>query len=126
MIAKKTLIAVCAASLFTMAGCKFEQTEEGSLPDVDVDAEGGNLPEYEVEQVEEGSLPDVDVDVEGGNLPRYEVDAPEVNVDTKEVTVEVPDVELEYDDPSEYDRMGDDEIIDDPDLEEHIDDDVDE
>jgi hypothetical protein len=43
------LSAVAAASLLVLSGCKVEQTEEGSLPDVEVTAEGGNLPEYDVE-----------------------------------------------------------------------------
>lgn len=43
------LSAVAAASLLVLSGCKVEQTEEGALPDVEVTAEGGNLPEYDVE-----------------------------------------------------------------------------
>ncbi len=50
-----------------MAGCDVEQTEEGSLPDVEI---------------------------EGGNMPEYDVDAPEVDVGTKEKTVTVPDVDV--------------------------------
>ncbi|MGP1375930.1 MAG: hypothetical protein ACTS3T_24100 [Almyronema sp.] len=45
-----------------------------------------------VEQEEAGSLPDVDVDVEPGNLPEYDVQGPDVNVGVTERTVTVPKV----------------------------------
>jgi len=81
--------------LLMVAGCEIEQTEEGELPDVDVDASSGQLPEFE--QTEEGELPDVDVDVaEEGNLPEFDVDAPDVDVGSREEQVEVPtDVDVE-------------------------------
>ncbi|UAB78397.1 hypothetical protein INR77_01210 [Erythrobacter sp. SCSIO 43205] len=47
----------------------------------------------DVEQTEEGEMPDVDVNVEEGNMPEYEVDGPEVTTDTE--TVEVPVLEVE-------------------------------
>ena len=74
--AKNTLFAACSAALlFALAGCKIEQTEEGKLPDVEVTAEGGQLPKYEVE-------------------------TPEVSVGTKTVEVEVPTATIEMpDDP---------------------------
>jgi hypothetical protein len=59
-----------------MAGCDVEKTEEGSLPDVEV---------------------------EGGNMPEYDVDAPEVDVGTKEKTVTVPDVDVTMPDDDEPD-----------------------
>lgn len=42
--------------------------------------------------VEEGSLPDVDVSATGGELPAVDVDSKEVVVGTTEETVEVPTV----------------------------------
>lgn len=57
----------------------------------------------DVEKTEEGKLPDVDV--EGGNMPKYDVDAPEVDVGTKEKTVTVPDVDVTMPDDDEPD-MG--------------------
>ncbi len=54
-----------------MAGCDVEQTEEGSLPNVEV---------------------------EGGNMPEYDVDAPDVDVGTKEKTITVPDVDVDLPD----------------------------
>ena len=53
----------------------------------------------DVEQTEEGSLPDVDV--EGGNMPEYDVDTADVDVGTKEKTVTVPDVDVTMPDDQE-------------------------
>lgn len=58
----------------------------------------------EVEQTEEGELPDVDV--ESGDLPEYDVDAPDVDVETEERTITVPKVDVESDD-DEADQSGD-------------------
>lgn len=86
----KTLLAAAVAAAFAVTGCEFEKTQEGELPDVDVD-------------------------VEGGQLPAYEVDAPDVDVEMEEKTIKVPTVEIR-DDADEPDVLGDDEIIDDPEL----------
>lgn len=50
----------------------------------------------EVEKTQEGEMPEVDVDVKAGQLPKYEVDAPEVDVKmkTKTIEIEVPDVDV--------------------------------
>ena len=48
----------------------------------------------EVDQTDEGALPDVDVDVEAGDLPSYDVDWASVDVGTTTRTVEVPKVEV--------------------------------
>jgi len=45
-----------------------------------------------VEQTEEGEMPEVDVDVEDGNMPEYDVDWANVNVNTTTRTVEIPKV----------------------------------
>lgn len=76
LTAKNAFFVVCSASLlFALSGCKVEQTEEGKLPDVEVKADGGQLPKYEVE-------------------------TPEVDVGTKTVEVEVPTATVEMpDDP---------------------------
>lgn len=47
----------------------------------------------DVDQTEEGELPDVDV--EGGQVPEYDVDAADVDVGTDTAVVEVPDVDIE-------------------------------
>ena len=69
------LAAIATALMFALTGCNVEKTQEGEMPDVEVSAEGGQLPEYEVE-------------------------TPEVDVGTKTVEVEVPTAKVEMpDDP---------------------------
>lgn len=53
----------------------------------------------DVEQTEEGDMPEVEV--EGGNLPEYDVDTPDVEVGTEEQTIEVPTIDVEEADASE-------------------------
>jgi len=55
----------------------------------------------DVEQTEEGSMPDVDVSAEGGNMPEYDVETADVDVGTKEKTVTVPDVDVTMPDEQE-------------------------
>ena len=57
----------------------------------------------DVDQTEEGSLPDVDVNVEGGNMPEYDVETADVEVGTQEKTVTVPDVDVTMPDDDDYD-----------------------
>jgi hypothetical protein len=80
-------------------GCDVQVKEEGELPNVDVDvnADSGQLPEYEVKQTQEGELPsvDVDVDADAGKLPEIEVQGPDVEIGTKTVDVQVPDVDVQ-------------------------------
>ncbi|HYG63839.1 MAG TPA: hypothetical protein VEL74_14775 [Thermoanaerobaculia bacterium] len=47
-----------------------------------------------VQQTEEGEMPDVDVSAEGGKMPEYDVDAADVEVKTEERTIKVPDVDV--------------------------------
>ena len=61
----------------------------------------------DVDQTEEGEMPEVDV--EGGNLPEYDVSAPEVEVGTEERTVEVPTVDIESADDAEGEPVTGDE-----------------
>lgn len=49
----------------------------------------------DVDQTKEAELPDVDVNATGGQLPEYDVDAPSVNVGTENKTVEVPTVDVD-------------------------------
>ena len=48
-----------------------------------------------VEKTQEGKLPDIDVEDESGKLPDYDVDAADVDIETKEKTIEVPKVVME-------------------------------
>lgn len=47
-----------------------------------------------VRQTEEGEVPDVDVNVEGGKVPEYDVDAADVDVKAEKREVTVPDVDV--------------------------------
>ena len=49
----------------------------------------------DVDQTKEAELPDVDVNASGGQLPQYDVDAATVNVGTENKTIEVPTVDVE-------------------------------
>ncbi len=53
----------------------------------------------DVDQTEEGELPDVDV--EGGQVPEYDVDAADVDVGTDTQTVITPDVDIQNEGESE-------------------------
>ena len=49
----------------------------------------------DVDQTKEGEMPDVDVNATGGQLPEYNVEGPTVNVGTENKTVEVPTVDVD-------------------------------
>ncbi len=63
-----TILAVPAVAL-AFAACDVDQTQEGELPDVDV--EEGQMPEFDVEG------PDVDVGQDTVVVPTVDVDVPE-------------------------------------------------
>jgi hypothetical protein len=89
------LAMLLAAGLVGFTACTVEQTEEGRLPDVDVDVkDDGNLPKYDVD------APDVDVDVEKKDVKLPDVD---VDVDTETRQVPVPDVDVHPADDKEND-----------------------
>ncbi|MBE9076074.1 hypothetical protein IQ241_01990 [Romeria aff. gracilis LEGE 07310] len=76
---------ILSLALLTLgsAGCRVTQEEAGEAPDVDVEVDPGEVPEYDVEG------PDVDVESE-----TREVTVPEVEVETEEKEVTVPDVDV--------------------------------
>ena len=49
----------------------------------------------DVDKTKEGEMPDVDVNASGGQLPEYNVEGPDVNVGTENKTVEVPTVDVD-------------------------------
>ncbi|MEO0751323.1 MAG: hypothetical protein AAFY25_05935 [Pseudomonadota bacterium] len=49
----------------------------------------------DINQTEEASLPDVDISVEGGNMPEYDAEVGDIDVGTEEVTVDVPTIDVE-------------------------------
>lgn len=69
----KAFILLMALLAVLATGCRVRQTEEGNLPDVDVSAEGGKMPEYDVDAADvdvktekrEITVPDVDVNMPG-------------------------------------------------------------
>lgn len=67
----------------------------------------------DVEQTEEGEMPDVEV--QGGNMPEYDVEGPDVDVGTQEKTVTVPDVDVDI--PDDGDAAEEDPGMGDPMLE---------
>ena len=70
--------ALAASSVLLMSACDVDQTQEGEMPDVDVEYREGELPEYEIRQTEEGRMPDVDepdMGMRGEDMPA-EVDPP--------------------------------------------------
>ena len=92
----KKFLSILAAPALVMGlwGCDVEQTEEGQMPDVQV--EGGNLPEYDVDG------PDVDV----SSRPA-EVTVPDIDISTERQTIQVPDVNVTM--PNDGDAGGDTE-----------------
>lgn len=76
-------VLLLALGLTLSTGCRVRQTEEGEMPDVDVEMKGGNVPEYDVDAA--------DVDVKGRET---EVTVPDVDVKTEKRKVTVPDVDV--------------------------------
>lgn len=67
-----TALILVPAIAFGVAACDVQKTQEGKLPDVDVDVKGETqLPKYDVD------APDVDVQME-----KKEITVPTVDVDT--------------------------------------------
>jgi hypothetical protein len=81
----KRNLALLMAATFLVWGCDVDQTEEGEMPDVDV---------------------------QGGNLPEYDVEGPDVDVGTREETVTVPDIDVDMPDDDEMEDMEDMEMED--------------
>lgn len=75
------------------AGCRVTQEESGEAPEVEVEADPGELPEYDVDG------PEVDVGTE-----EAEVTVPDVDVDTEETEVTVPDVDVSI--PEDNEEAG--------------------
>ncbi|WP_435661335.1 hypothetical protein [Leisingera caerulea] len=49
----------------------------------------------DIDQTEETRLPDVDVNVEGGQLPEFEADVGDIETGSKDVTVTVPTIDIQ-------------------------------
>ena len=96
MIESKIIRGLAAGiAAMVLSACDVDQTREGELPDVDVEAKAGQLPKYDIQKTQEGELPEVDVDVSGGQLPEYDVDVADVDIGTREAEISVPDVDVD-------------------------------
>ena len=49
----------------------------------------------DVDQTQEGELPEVEINATEGEMPAYDVQGPEVNVGTENQVVEVPTVDVD-------------------------------
>ncbi|QJR80743.1 hypothetical protein CA267_008110 [Alteromonas pelagimontana] len=87
-----------------MTACDVNKTEDGEMPDVEADS--GNMPEYEIEKTEEGRMPSVDV--EGGEMPEYDVDTADVDIGTEKKVVTVPEVDVTMPDEDDDEPEDDD------------------
>ena len=79
---QKVVLVFCAID--TMVSCKVEKQKSGSLPDVDVDADAGSLPEFDVDWA----------DVNVGTTTKT-VKIPKVIVIMEEEEVEVPVIDVD-------------------------------
>ena len=72
---KKIIVMLAGASCLGLTACDVDKTENGAMPDVDVNATGGELPEYNV------TGPDVNVGMENRTVevPTVDVDVPAEN-----------------------------------------------
>lgn len=59
-----------------------------------------------VRQTQEGKMPDVNVSAEGGQVPKYDVDAPDVDVTTEKREVTVPKVDVHVPGDEKADDKG--------------------
>ena len=80
----KAVGVLVAVGCVALSGCDVDQTKEGEMPKVEVNASGGQLPEYNVQG------PEVKVGTENTT-----VTVPEVQVGTEEKKVEVPKVDVD-------------------------------
>ncbi|MDX1462667.1 MAG: hypothetical protein R3359_06390 [Marinirhabdus sp.] len=94
---KKIIIPILALSLFT-ASCDIDKKGKTELPEVDVDVEEGNLPEFDVEWA--------DVDV---STTTKTVEVPKVVVVMEEEEVEVPTIDVDM--PNEDEKYEQDLVV---------------
>lgn len=79
-------------ALMLQASCSVEQTEEGELPDVNIEVESGKLPDYDLD------LADIDIKTE-----KKTVQVPKVVMEEKVIEVPTVDVEMPNDDDDNED-----------------------
>lgn len=90
LIGKTAVLAFALSSALALAACDVDQTQEGELPEVDVNAEGGEM-------------------------PAYDVDTAEVDIGTRTETVEVPTMDVTMPDEQDAD-VAEGEVVEDVDV----------
>jgi hypothetical protein len=80
---RRLLVSMAVAGMALTGACEVNQTKEAEAPDVDVNASGGQLPEFDVDAKE----------VVAGTTEK-QVDVPDVDVKTEQKKVEVPTIEV--------------------------------
>jgi uncharacterized lipoprotein len=72
---KKIVLMLAGASCLGLTACDVDKTQDGKMPDVDINTSGGQLPEYNV------TTPDVDVGTENKTVqvPTVDVKVPAEN-----------------------------------------------
>lgn len=88
-IAKTAALVGALGAVLALGACSVEKTQDGEMPEVDVEAKSGQLPEFEVETA------DVNVGTKEKSVTVPDVD---VNVGTKEESITVPDVSVDMPD----------------------------
>lgn len=72
-------------------GCSVDQTEQGDLPEVEVDTEEGNIPEYDVNWANV----DVSTETEMVEVPKVVVVMEEEEVEVPSISMNIPDHDAE-------------------------------
>lgn len=106
MRSELTILAIAGLLVLPLGGCRVQQTEEGDMPDVDVEARGGEMPEYEVEPAE--------IEIKG---EKKTIKVPtDIDVTMEEREIIVPDVDVRRPgEPDEDDQEEAREDLDEPD-----------
>lgn len=78
----KVMVLPLLLAMLALAGCEVEKTEEGEMPQVDV---------------------------EGGKLPEYDVEGPDVDIGTTTKEIEVPTVDVDMPDDDDDEVVDEDE-----------------
>ena len=68
----------------------------------------------DIDQTQEAEMPNVEVNVEGGQAPEFDAEVGDIETGTEEVTIEVPTVSIESPEEDSTDGDGDDTTDPDP------------
>ncbi|PHR12774.1 MAG: hypothetical protein COA40_07800 [Aequorivita sp.] len=90
---KRFIVPILALTLITATSCNIDKKGKTELPEVDVDVEEGNLPEFDV------NWADVDV-----STATKTVEVPKVVVVMEEEKVEVPTINVDMPNEEEYEQ----------------------